>query len=237
MVKKSLFALVLAQLTLCLAATAEDLTVVSTVTPSKGSPTTSTQYISDTKIRTSDGKFDTVMDISTGGMIHIDHKKKQYFETSLEEMQAAFAEVNEMLEGNPMLTKMLGQATEVQVEKLTGSREIAGYTCHPYRLTIGQNFEFEVWTAPDLALPYEYYDARKFVHAAAGPVAGRFEKMYDEMKKLNGFPLLTKMDTKMMGMKLGVVTEATEVKAGSIEASVFDPPAKYKKKKSPYQKK
>ncbi len=237
MLKKSSTALAVAYLLLALPAAAEDLTVTSTVTPSKGSPTTSTQYISESKIRTSDGRLDTIMDITSGGMIHIDHKKKKYYETSLEEMRSAFAEVNQMLEDNPMMARMLGQATEVQVEKLTGTREVAGYTCHHYRLTIGQNFEFELWAAPDLELPYQYYDARKFVHAAAGPIASRFDKMYEEMKKLDGFPLMTKMDTRMMGMNLGAVTEATEVRKGPIPASAFEPPAGYKKKKSPYQEK
>ena len=237
MIRKSLPILILAQLVLCLSATAADLTIVSTVTPSKGSPTTSTQYITPTKIRTSDGRFDTVMDIASGKMLNIDHQKKQYYETSLEEMRAAFAEVHQMLESNPMLAKMFGQAATVQVEQLDGSREIAGYPCKPYRLTIGENFRFEVWAAHDLEPPYQYYDARKFVHAAAGPIASRFDQIYDEMKKLDGFPLATTMDSKMMGMNLGSVTEATEVKEGPIDPTVFEPPAGYKKKKSPYEKK
>ena len=47
----ALFAMVL----LALPALAEDLTIVSSVQPPKGKPTTSTQYISATKVRVSDG--------------------------------------------------------------------------------------------------------------------------------------------------------------------------------------
>lgn len=233
---KTLACLVTAALLSSLPAAA-DLTVVSTVTPSKGKPTTSTQYVTETHVRSSDGQFDTIMDVTSGGMIHIEHKKKKYYETSLEEMQAAFGDVQKMLEDNPIMANMLGQATEVSVEKLDGTREVAGYTCQHYRLTIGQKFQFELWAAPDLEHPQQYYDARKLVHAAAGPIASRFDKLYEEMKKIDGFPLYTKTDASMIGINLSVVSEATEVRQGPIDPSVFEPPAGYKKKKSPYAKK
>ena len=49
--------------------------------------------------------------------------------------------------------------------------------------------------------------------------------------------LVTKLDTKVMGIDLSSVSEATEVKRGPIPSGTFDPPAGYKKKKSPYQQK
>lgn len=226
--------IVLACSTAAALAGAEDLTVVSRVTPAKGSPTTATQYLAASKVRSSDGNFDTIIDLESGRITQIDHKKKTYFDTSFAEMRAHFAQLEEILASNPMLSRMIGQATEVKVEKLTGTREIAGYACQEYHLTIGESLEFTVWTTPDLKPPGEYYDAQKMLYAAMGPLATRFEKMFDEMKKIGGFALSTKIDTRILGMNVNTVTEAVEVRKGALPADAFAPPAGYKQKKSPY---
>ncbi len=218
-------------------AMAEDLTVVSRVTPSKGSPVTSTQYITTDKVRTSDGRHDTIFDIQSGRMIHVDHKKKQYYETSMEELGAAMAEVEELLRSTPMLGQMLGQATEVKVRKGSGTGSYAGHSCQQVFMTLGEKMEFELCTAADLEVPMQYYDARKMVYAAMGPIASRFDKMFEEMKQLEGFALMVKIDTRVMGFDAGSVSEATEVRRGPIAPDAFEPPAGYKKKKSPYQQK
>ena len=122
-----------------LPAAAEDLTIVSTVTSGKkGKTVTATQYLSADKLRSSDGTNDTITDLTSGRMIHVDHKKKEYWETTLAEMRQQFAEVEQMLADNPMMARMLGAATEVQVTKGTGTREVAGYLCDQYTMSIGK---------------------------------------------------------------------------------------------------
>lgn len=217
-------------------ASAEDLTIVTRVTPPKGKPSTTTQYITADKIRTGDGNGDTIVDVTSGQLTFIDHKKKTYYQTSLQEMRAHFAQFEEMLQSNPILEKMLGGAKEVSVEKTSETREIAGYACTKYVLSMGEKFVFEIWATSALKPPIQYYDARKMAYATVGPLAGRFEKMFDEMKKIDGFSLATVVDTKIMGMNLHSESEATEVKKGPVPASAFEPPAGYKQKKSPFAK-
>lgn len=236
LVRRSLSLALLAGLAV-LPAGAEDLTIVSSVTTGKGAPTTATQYISADKMRTSDGRTDTIIDVASGRMVHIDHKKKSYWETSLEEMRQQFAEIEEMLDQNPMMARMLGGVTAVEVQKGSGTREVAGYTCEQYLMTMGQSFQFEIWAARDLKAPVQYYDARKMVYATMGPMASRFDRMYEEMKEIDGFPLYTRVDTGVMGTNIQSTSEATEVRNGPIPADVWEPPSGYKKKKSPYQKK
>ncbi len=224
--------------TITSAVPAADLTIVSKVTAGKGEPMTTTQYLSSDKVRTSDGKFDTIMDAGTGRMIHIDHKKKTYYETSLAEMRAQFAELEKTFQDAPMLGKMLRRgAVEAQLEKGSGSRTIAGYPCSQYFLTVGKKTRMEMWATTNLKTPIEYYDARKMAYSAIGPAASRFDKLFEAMKKINGFPLYTALDSKMMGMNIKSVSEATEVRKGPIPAAVFEPPTGYKKKKSPYENK
>ena len=233
------------RLTVCLVACAavnaapaigEDLTIISTVTGGKGGPTTATQYISADKLLSSDGRNDTIMDLASGRMIVVDHKKKTYQETSLEEMRQHFAELESLLEDNPMMAAMLGSATTVDVKKGSGTRQVAGYTCDHYQMTIGAKFQVELWAARGLQAPAQYHDAQKMVYAAMGPMASRFNKLYEEMKKIDGVPLVTKIDTRVVGLKINSVSEATEVRKGPIPPETFAPPAGYKKKKSPFEK-
>ncbi|HEX9636405.1 MAG TPA: DUF4412 domain-containing protein [Acidobacteriota bacterium] len=217
-----------------ISAGAEDLTIVSQVTAGKHS-TTSTQYITGDKVRTSDGNNDTIMEYSTGRMTMIDHKKKEYYETSLAEMSAMFDNLNKQMEGNPILGKLLGEMSDVTVQKGGSPRTIAGYRCEQYLLNMGDALSFDIWAAPDLQTPIQYYDASKLRYAAMGPMGQRFEKMYDEMKKVQGLPLAMGINIKMMGMKTDTLSEATEVRKGPIPASAFEIPAGYKKKNSPFK--
>ena len=234
LVRRSLCVLLFAAVAV-LPAAAEDLTVVSTVTSGKtGKTVTATQYLSADKLRSSDGNFDSITDLSSGKMIHVDHKKKEYWETSLEDLRQQFAAIDQMLDENPMMARMLGGATEVTVTKGTDTREVAGYVCDHYSMSIGK-LHFELWAARGLKAPAEYHDAQKMVYAAMGPMASRFDRLYEEMKKIEGFPLRTEMDSRLMGFKVRSVSEATEVRKGPIPDSAFDPPAGYKKKKPPYE--
>lgn len=218
------------------AAAAEDLTVVTKVVPPKGQPTTSTQYFSSSKFRTSDGNIDTIVDLESGRIVSIEHKKKSYYETTFEEIRAFFDQLETMLESNPMLEKMFGKVASAQVRDTGEKRTIAGYECRKLVVTMGEKMSFEVWVTSQIKVPMEYYDAQKMLYATMGPMASRFEKMYDELKKIGGFTLATTIDSKVMGMQIHSESEAIEVKKGPLPADAFEVPAGYKKKKSPYNK-
>ena len=217
------------------AAAADDLTIVSKVTPAKGAPHTSTQYITAERMRMSDGDNDTIVDLEAGKIVQIDHKKKSYFETTFAEMQQHFAELAEMLNDNPMMEQMMGKVSEVRVTKTDSTREIAGLSCTDYLISLGESFKETVCVTPDVKMPVEYYDASKMLYAMMGPMATRFEKLLDEMKKLDGFPLMTDLDMKVMGMDASSLSEVTEIREGSVPADAFAIPANYKKKKSPME--
>ena len=214
---------------------AEDLTVVSKVTVGDKS-STSTQYMTSTKSRTNDGQSDSIIDFPTGKMTFIDHKAKTYWETTLEEMAAYMDRLYRDVKGNPMLEKMFGGSDDVTVERGQKSRKIAGYDCDDYTLSMGPSFEFEVCAAKGLQPPPQYYEGRKLSYASMGPMGQRFSKMFDEMKKIKGYPIATDMDADMGMVKIQTSSEATEVKKTPIPASTFDIPAGYAKKPSPFKR-
>ena len=226
------FALALAA-TLAPALAAEDLTVISKVTVGDHSGT-STQYMTSTKSRSTDGQSDSIIDFPTGRLTFIDHKTKTYWETTLEEMAAYMDKLEKDMKGNPMLASMFGGSDDVSVTKGKGSRKIAGYDCDEYTMKMGESFEFDVCAAKGLQPPPQYYEGRKLSYAAMGPMGKRFGKMFDEMKKVKGYPIALDMDVDMGMTKMSTTSEATEVKKGPIPASTFDIPTGYKKKPSPF---
>ena len=218
-------------------AAADDLTIVSLVTPAKGQPSTSTHYITADRMRMAGGDSDTIVDLEAGKITNIDHKKKSYYETTFEELQQFLAEMNEVLESNPMMETMLGKAKDVQVQKTAETRDILGHTCTKYVLSMGEKFKETLWVTPEVKMPVTYYDASKMAYAMMGPMAARFEKMLEEVKKIDGFSLATDVDMKVMGMDASSRTEVTEIRTGSIPDDTFAVPAGYKLTKSPMQEK
>ena len=214
---------------------AQDLTVVSKTSFGDRSGT-QTQYLTSKKARTTDGQNDSIIDFASGRFVFVDHKSKEYWETTLEEMAAYFDKIEKQLKGNPVMESMFGGPDDVIVEKGQGARKVAGYDCDDYTMSMGKSFVFELCAAKGLKPPPQYYEGRKFSFASMGPMGKRYAKMFEEMKKINGFPLSLAMDMDMGKAKTHTLTEATEVKKGPIPDSIFEIPAGYAKKPSPFKK-
>lgn len=221
-------------------ARAEDLTIVSTVTGGKAGSSTSTQYLSTDKVRTSDGETDTIMDLSTGRFTVVDNKRKEYWESSTDEMNAAMAKVQEQMKAmGPMMEKIMGKVGEVTVTKGANPRKVAGYDTEHWVVAMGDSLSYELWAAPSLTPPMptgRYFEAMSARFSGLGPMGARFMKVFEEMRKIKGFPLAMNTSIKMMGQKQQTTTEATEVRKGPIAASNFQAPAGYKKVDSPLTK-
>jgi hypothetical protein len=236
---------VLAASALALGAAAEDLTIVSKVTPAQGAPKTATSYLSDTHYRHSDGEHDTIVDFQSGLVTSIDHAKKQYYETTREQLAAMAAQANERMKQmqeqakqNPQVAAMMEKMTggplgDVTVQKGTGQKKLAGYACDEYILSMGESVKLDMWVTAELQPPVGMYEARKDVFQGGGPLGERFSKMMEEMKKVKGYPLGETMSFKMGPMQRTTTTEATEVKKGPIAAAAFEVPAGYSKVAAP----
>ena len=217
---------------------AEEMTVVSRMTVGSGAPTTSTQYIGADRIRTSDGENDVIVEVGTGRLTVINHKKKEYYEVTREQMQAGMQKFEQQMAGpaGAMLEKMMGGAAgEVTVQK-GAVRKVAGYDCTNYTFSLGETMRYETCMTQGLQLPTVYYDALRSPYAMMGPMGKRFEKVFDAMQKVQGFPIAMSSSVSMMGKNMSITSETTEVRRGAIPATAFALPAGYKKKDSPLGK-
>jgi hypothetical protein len=213
---------------------AEDLTVISKVTVGN-SESTSTQSITSTDSCVSSGHTDSIVNFPTGKMTMVDRKNQEYWETTPEEMAAYWDKMSREMRGSPM-EDLFGLRDEPKLEKLPGKGKFAGYECDRYSLSMGDVLEVEYCAAPGLQTPERYFDGRKLASAAMGPMGQVFQKMYEELKKVKGFPVSTAIIVRTPMSRTQTLEEVTEVKKGPVPASTFAVPSGYKKKKSPFVK-
>jgi len=223
---------------------AEDLTIVYKTT-GQGGPGKSTSYYSAERMRTSDAERDTIIEYGAGRIVSIDHKKKEYSEITLAEMEAAMkaaaakmdeanAQMKEQMANMPpavreKMEQMMGGAGGAVTVTKGGTRQVAGYTCQDYAVAMGQSMTTKICATTALQFPAPSVDYRKFASFAGSasamannPMFKSMGKMVEEMKKIEGFTIAESTSMKVMGRSMDTSKEAVEIKKGPIPAAAFD---------------
>ncbi len=210
-------------------AVAEDLTVVYQTTAS-GKQSTSTAYYSADAMRTSNGSGDTIIEYGPGRIITVDHKRKEYSEMTLAEMDAALAKMSAKMQEQmanlpPAVRDMMGGGNEAVTLSKGGVRKVAGYGCQEYTVSMGGSDTMQVCATTAVVPPAVKVDYRKYTAlagAAQSPMFRTMAKMTEELRKIQGFTLAESTSLKMMGMNLHSTREATEIRRGPIPAATFN---------------
>jgi Domain of unknown function (DUF4412) len=190
---------------------------------------TSMTYFSSKAIKVSGAdKRDSIIRFDEQKIVTVDHDKKTYSEMTFKELEERISRVGEEMEKNKeqleAMKKMMGQVSDsFTVEKIGPGDAIAGYDTEKY--LVKGPFEMEVWAAPALKTPTQYYDLMK-LRMPRNPLfdAG---KMYDEMKKIDGMTLKSVMTVRMMGRETKTVTEAVSVEKTTLPPATFAVPSGY----------
>jgi hypothetical protein len=235
------------------AAAAEDVTIVYNLTENGQPKGTATQYVSSEKLRMSNPDGDVIIEYASGRLVSIDHKKKEYWETTRDEMNAQLAQMNAKMEEQqkqmqesmknlpPAMREKMGAMmggimAQVTVTPGTGTKKIAGYDTKPYTIALGEMMKQETWNAESIPFPTPAIDARNAMLAMNNPMMKGAKDMVEKMKQVKGVPLAETTTVKIMTKTTTTSREATSVKTGAIDASVFALPAGYKKVESPMAK-
>jgi GLPGLI family protein len=179
-------------------------------------------------------------------MITVNDEDKTYSEISFNEleqmmkqvdetMSSKMAEIKEQMASMPeeqrkMMEKMMagqmgGMMEEPEVKNTGETKTINGYKCTKYIVLTGGKETFSVWTTKDVK---EFAGMQKDMEefgkrmAAMTPRIGK--SVAAAMTNLEGFPI----QQEMAGMRTTVLS----VKKENSPASIFDPPAGYKRVKS-----
>ena len=226
-------ALAAAAFLLAAAARAGDLTIVST-TLFGGKEGTQTVFLSASRVKTSGGGSESIVDLKGGAMTFLDVEKSSYYVTSIRELDHYADEREAQSKKSHYNEEGFGALAEPSAVKSGGSRRIAGHPCDDWTIRMSDGLVFEVCAARDMPAPRGYFEARAAAYAGMGPMGRHFRKMFEAMKQTKGYPLRLAMHVKLEGMKQESLTEATEVKAGAIPPKTFEVPAEYARKPSPF---
>jgi len=211
---------------------AEDLTIVYKVAGTSGTGTATSYYTAD-KMRMSDLEHDTIVEYGGGGrIVTIDHKKKEYYEMTPAEMEAAMKALDEQRQKASEQMASLPPALRDKMQAVMGgggtatvtkgaTRKVAGYDCQDYDISAGEGLHMKLCATTAIAPPAPNVDYRG---AALAPMAANpmLKGLMNEMKKIQGFSLAESSTVRLMGRTGETSKEATEVKKGSIPASTFD---------------
>ncbi|MCJ7449415.1 MAG: DUF4412 domain-containing protein [Bacteroidales bacterium] len=222
-------------------------------------------YITEGAIRNAQETTDCIIETATEKVIIIDHAKKEYSETSISEIAAAF---EKFMPKNRLLRKIVTRIfSNLKIKNGKTSRNIAGYDCNSYLIWIGE-VEYEFWATSKLQPPASYYIVMEKLFALMGPMGNLNSTLYAELQKRNVMLLATNLLTMRVGamdiidgvlnvfenahgamygipmshkelkatkLHIDTMNEATEVKTEPISASTFEVPAGYVKTDSPYK--
>jgi hypothetical protein len=244
MITRRMLAAACASAVLAAPALAEDLTIVFKTTGGHDAGT-STSYYSSEKMRTGDPERETIIEYGPAKIVTIDHKKKEYSEITLAEMEAAMkAAQAKMEEANAQMKQQMANMPAAAREKMEqmmggiagsvtvtkgGTRQVAGYDCQEYTVAMGQTITTKVCATTALKFPAPNVDYRKFASFAGSasamannPMFRSMGKMADEMKKIEGFTIAESSSMKIMGRSMDTSKEAVEIRKGKIPDSAFD---------------
>lgn len=183
------------------------------------------------RINNPGSRRDTLVDYANGVSYTIDHGKKLIQKTSWDDLEAAAEGMaNQFKNMPPQVLAMMpgGGGGEVSVED-QGKEVIVGRACRKWHITIGK-MAIDTSNDPTLRPPVPAVSYARFLRlknlvGAMGPMAMNMKKLGEEMAKIQGMALKTRTVMPMVGE---TTTEATEVKEGTIPASVFALPDDYK---------
>jgi hypothetical protein len=232
-------------------AAAQELTVVQKISTDKNPPVVVTGYIGTDKVRWASAESNEILaDASAGKFTIIDHKKREYSVVTLQDLEAAAAEMQARMKEMEEKTKnmppamreklaglMGGAAASVDVQKGAGTRTIAGYTCQNWVVTMGNFSRTESCVTTDVALSTKAWDSFQAfssrLRTVAGPMSKMIDQLQEKMKPMNGLPLASTTTTSVLGKSTSSTTEVTEVKKGPVPPSAWEMPAGYKLVQSP----
>ena len=171
---------------------ATDLTIVSKVSRNDAPPQTTTSYIAEDHVRMSHGDgHETIVDLKSGQMTTLDNKKKTYYVTTRQDMDAFAARMKEQM-NSPEMKKAQEQMKNMpadqqkamsgmftfDVHKTGTTRKIAGYTCENWIMKMGQMSTTEECLTNDLQYPAQawtmyknFADTMRSAMSAMGPMA------------------------------------------------------------------
>ena len=168
---------------------------------------------------------DMIMDPGSGTLTLINHAEKQFLpidvKAVMESMSGPAAE---------QMRNMMGDMT-IRVEETGETKQIGEWKTKQYRVTKTgmMGVDQEIWATEDVDLDVTRYTDMMSLSGPEGVLsnspAGQAQRV--EMKKIKGYPILTKTKMEMMGTEMETETEVKVIREEVIPPDVFEIPEGY----------
>jgi hypothetical protein len=177
-------------------------------------------YMTPTKMKIVSGeRGEMIFDGASKMLTFIIHAKQEYYVVAEEDFQAM------MQMGISMMESMMGDA-EPKVVAPGEKKKIGEWNCEKVVMTLGDKMTMEMWVSKDAGINMDAY----LEMAEMIGQAGMLEKFKDEMKKIDGYPIVTNTTMSIMGQSVETETVVQAIKHETFAASTFTAPEGYTKK-------
>jgi len=186
------------------------------------------QWLAEDMVATNMENQSIILDLKANKMFIVNHGEKTYVETDLPLDMAKLLP--------PQAAQMMGgmMKATVTVAPNGQTKQVGTWKCAGYDVTISMpmmmmTMKQAVWAAANVGV-----DLNKFMAKAYGNIMKAQNMMFDEaavneMKKINGIPILTETTLDMMGTQNHRSSEVVEISKKTPPAGVYAVPAGYAK--------
>ena len=164
-----------------------------------------------------------VLRLDTGRAFRLDPVKKAAVAIDVERLRTQ-AQMDLAMAGD----LMGAEEGAARTTPLRQGKTIAGYPCHGYRITSASSV-MDVYVTDALPVGMDAFADFLEWSGATQSLAGLME----ELRRLPGFPLLTRSRVTVMGTEHDTVSTVTRVKVGPLSPALFERPADYRLQAEP----
>ncbi|OPZ57691.1 MAG: hypothetical protein BWY87_01591 [Deltaproteobacteria bacterium ADurb.Bin510] len=192
-------------------------------------------WIKSGMVNTRSGSQGSLLRLDQKKLYSLNHAAKTYTEQSLN-FGKMMNDAGMTAEQQAMLKKFAGSMlkTSVAVKDTGETKKIGKWNCRKYVQTIKSGagpITAEIWTTTDIKADYgQLAEWQAALRSIQPGLSDQYAALSQELKKMNGVPVLTVSTAKIMGASVRTVTELLDFKTGTAPAGTFELPQGYNRK-------
>lgn len=185
-------------------------------------------YMTPTKMKMVTGEnSEMIFDGASKMLTIVSHAKKEYYVVAEDDFKAMMEMGMAMMEG------MMGDS-EPKVERTGEKKKIGDWNCEKVVMTIAGQMSMtqEMWVTKNAGIDMNDYLEMSDMLGQAGLI----KKFQEEMKKIEGYPVMTKTTMNIMGQNVETESLVQTIREETFAASTFAAPEGYTKKEGDMMK-
>lgn len=190
--------------------------------------TTSVWMSKDKSYAELNGSSGVLYEAATGEFTVINHTKKEYSKFSMSLLTSDEHNDNPDVAQMKQMAQMMTQGMTVTVTPSDSTKKVGDWNTKLYIVDVTMKMmpmKQKLWITDEIDIDFEMY--RSISNAMMSLMPG-FEKIFEEMKKINGVAVLMEQTISVMGVDIGSSTEIIEYKKQDAPAGTYEIPDGFK---------